>query len=340
MRRLPAASAGLAVRWISPPVRKDSPSMFTRLARLSWKPLVAIAIAITAVTGVALAYTYTVVLGTPGNDAINESGKAGNFHVYAFQGSDTITGGLGHVTTGSHGIPIVNGFDLLYGDGKCSATPPGNDSYCDHPLPWLAQDWTDAATATDTITGGVGPEWAIGGGGSNVIKGSQTYDVITGGPHKNTITGSRLGGAIIGDQPGAQSNITLLATTGKNGYMGLIGIPNFVDVSNGTKGDVVKCSSPSNFDFVWADKGDTVSNCFDVIYSAPVFPPSTNANFPLPPGMGSSPSRRDLGETLIANAAKGVTIKVADPIVAATKTSTKRHKTKKSKHAAKKAKKA
>ncbi len=315
--------------------------MLTRLARLSWKPLVAIAIATTAFTGVALAYTYTVVFGTPGNDTINESANAGSFHIYAFQGSDAITGGLGNITTDSHGNPIINGFDLIYGDGKCSVTPPGNDSYCDHPLPWLPQDWTDATTATDTITGGVGPEWAIGGGGSNVIKGSQTYDVITGGPHKNTITGSQLGDAIIANQPGAQSNITLLATTGKKGYKGLIGIPNFVNVNNGTKGDVVKCSNPNNYDFVWADKGDTVTNCYDVIYSAPTFAPAQNANFPLPPGMGSNPNRRDLGEVLIANAMKGVTIKVAHPIISATKgeakTHTKNHKTKKAKHSATKA---
>jgi Ca2+-binding RTX toxin-like protein len=280
--------------------------MITRLARLSWKPSLAVAIALTAVTamtGVAIAgYAYTVVFGTPGNDVINEAGKPGNYHIYAFQGSDAITAGNGNITRDSHGNPQVNGYDLLYGDGKCAYTPQNDDSYCDHPEPWQPQDWTDSPSSTDTITGGVGPDWIVGGGGDNVLKGSQTYDVITGGPHVNTITGGKLGSAIIANHAGAKSTITLPATNGVKGYDGLTGVPNAVDVYNGTAGDVVKCSGPSNRDIVYADRGDVVTNCYKVYYSAPRFPgqatPQTSATSAMsamtfPPGMGSGAGARD-----------------------------------------------
>jgi hypothetical protein len=304
--------------------------MLKRTSRVAWKPLVAIAIATMVVTGVAFAYAYTVVFGTPGNDVIDESGQPGNFHIYGFQGSDTITGGLGDITTSSNGQPVINGYDIIYGDGECSETPPGNDSYCEHPLPWLPQPWTDAVTDADVLTGGAGPEWVIGGGGNNVITGSQTYDVITGGPHINTIVGSQLGGAIIANQPGADSNIKLLPTTLKRGYKGLIGIPYFVDVYNGrTSGNTIRCFSPANYDFVWANRGDTVINCYKVYYSAPVFPPASNANFALPPGMGGNPTNRDIAETLVSRAEQALRLKVSSPIIKSKVKKTEKHSAKK-----------
>lgn len=280
--------------------------MITRLARLTWKPSLAVAVALTAMTGLAMAsYAYTVVFGTSGNDVINEAGKPGNYHVYAFQGSDTITAANGNITVDSYGRPHVNGYDYLSGDGKCTYTPPNDDSYCDHPYPWGKQDWTDSTSSTDTISGGVGPDWIVGGGGNNVLKGSQTYDVITGGPHLNTITGGKLGSAIIANQTGAKSTVTLLVTNGVKGYDGLTGVPNSVDVHNGTAGDTVKCASPSNHDTVYADSGDTVTNCYKVYYYAPAFPgqqtqsssassfAATTTQFPFPPGMQSNSNAGD-----------------------------------------------
>jgi hypothetical protein len=269
--------------------------MFMRLGRMTSTSLVAATLVVLAVTGVALGYTYTVIFGTPGSDTINESGQPGNFHIYGFQGSDTITAGLGDITLNSKGQPQIDGYDLLYGDGACTATPPNNDSYCEHPAPWLPQPWTDSPSSTDRIMGGVGPDWIIGGGGSNVIAGSQTYDVITAGPHNNTITGGHLGSAIIANHPGAHSTITVLKTLGVKGYDGLYGLPNAVDVYNNTPGDTVTCSSPTNYDVVFADKGDTVKNCYRVYYEAPSFPGSSSGALPLPfpPGMTGIPSSRD-----------------------------------------------
>jgi Ca2+-binding RTX toxin-like protein len=252
--------------------------MIKRLARRVWKPSLAIAVAALAVTSVALAASYTVIFGTSGADNVDKSSASGNFHIYTFQGSDTIKGGKGNITKGILGIPQINGFDELYGDGRCSQTPPGDDSYCDHPSPWLPQDWTDSSGSTDTITGGNGPETVVGGGGNNVLTGSQTYDVISGGPHHNTITGSGLGSSIFANQSGEVSKITLKATTGKVGYQGLIGFPNYVDVYNGGAKDTVICASRLNGDTVYADRGDTITNCAFVFYSKPIYLSTASAS--------------------------------------------------------------
>jgi hypothetical protein len=47
--------------------------MLRRLARRKWKLTAALAVGLSAISGVALAYAYTVVYGTSGNDTINES---------------------------------------------------------------------------------------------------------------------------------------------------------------------------------------------------------------------------------------------------------------------------
>ncbi len=171
--------------------------MFTNLARGAWKPAVVVAVVALALSGTALAYAFTVVFGTSGNDTINESGRAGNFHIYGFQGSDNLTGGNGNITIVS-GKPVINGYDLIYGDGSCTQTPPGNDSYCSHPAPWLPQPWTDTAGSNDNITGGVGPDWLIGGGGNNTITGSKTYDVIVGGGPSGLAGGTTIGLSRVG----------------------------------------------------------------------------------------------------------------------------------------------
>ncbi len=298
--------------------------MFTNLARGAWKPAVVVAVVALALSGTALAYAFTVVFGTSGNDTINESGRAGNFHIYGFQGSDNLTGGNGNITIVS-GKPVINGYDLIYGDGSCTQTPPGNDSYCSHPAPWLPQPWTDTAGSNDNITGGVGPDWLIGGGGNNTITGSKTYDVIVGGgpsdlaggttvrnPNVNNIVGGLLGSAIIAIQPTDVSTITLKKTTGMVGYDGLVGVPNVVDVyvpnRSSTLGpNTINCASKSNLDLVFANKNDVVNNCFLVIRgAAPVFPgqfatpsvsSSSTPSFTFPPGLGVAPYARDNGRT-------------------------------------------
>ncbi|MGO9903676.1 MAG: hypothetical protein ACLP0J_29335 [Solirubrobacteraceae bacterium] len=289
--------------------------MLMRLARRKWKLTAALVVAFTAITGVALAYAYTVVYGTSGNDTINDKGKAGNFHIYGFQGSDNLTAGNGNITiVGSK--PVINGYDLIYGDGLCTQELPGNDSYCEMPAPWLPQPWTDTAGSNDNITGGAGPSILVGGGGNNTITGSKTYDVIVGGgpsglaggtttahPNVNNITGSLLGSAIIAIQPTDVSNITLKKTTLVVGLDGLIGLPNAVDVyvpnrSSTLAPNVINCANPSNLDVIFANKNDTVKNCFLVFRGvAPIFPghfapanASSTEPFPFPLTALESPS--------------------------------------------------
>ncbi len=265
--------------------------MLKRLARKNWKLSLALAVALMAFGGAALAYTYTVVYGTSGNDTINESGKAGNFHIYGFQGSDNLTAGNGNITVVKN-VPVINGYDVIYGDGLCTQEIQGNDSYCEMPAPWLPQPWTDTAGSNDSITGGNGPSWLIGGGGNSTIKGSKTYDVIVGGgpsglpggttiakPNVNNITGSALGSAIIAIQPTDVSNITLQKTTGVVGLDGLVGLPNAVDVyvpnrSSKLANNVITCQGGTrNLDIIFANKNDTVSGCAIVFRGiAPIFP--------------------------------------------------------------------
>ncbi|MGO9903677.1 MAG: hypothetical protein ACLP0J_29340 [Solirubrobacteraceae bacterium] len=251
--------------------------MIKRLARRNWKLTAALAAALTAVSGVALAYAYTVVYGTSGNDTINESGKAGNFHIYGFQGSDNLTAGNGNITV-VNGKPVINGYDLIYGDGLCTQELPGNDSYCEMPAPWLPQPWTDTAGSNDNITGGTGPSVSVGGGGNNTIHGSKTYDVIVGGgpsglaggttvanPNVNNIVGSLLGSGVIAIQPTDVSDITLEKTTGVVGVDGLVGVPNSVDVVGSKGPNTINCEGgAANKDVIFANANDTVNNCYQV----------------------------------------------------------------------------
>jgi hypothetical protein len=268
--------------------------MYSRFARHSLKLAVIAVIAALASAGVALGYSYVVVFGTSGNDVIDESGSTTNVHVYAFQGSDTITGSSTSIAGGHY-----PGFDWLYGDGQCSQTPPGDDSYCETPGPFEPQPWTDSASSTDTISGGTGPDWIVGGGGNDVITGSRTYDVIVAGPHDNTITGGNLGSTIIETAVGANSTITLKASRGA-GYGGLTGVSNWVDVYNQTPGDKVICSGSTNRDVVFADNGDTSKNCFLTISlrcnPTPLCTAIPQRLVRYPPGMGikgGAPVERD-----------------------------------------------
>jgi hypothetical protein len=275
-------------------IEEEATNMYSRIVRHSLKLAVIAAIAVLASAGAALAYSYVVVFGTSGNDVIDESVSTNNVHVYGFQGSDTITGSSTSISGGSY-----PGFDWLYGDGQCSQTPPGDDSYCETPGPFEPQPWTDSAKSSDTITGGTGPDWIVGGGGNDVITGSRTYDVIVAGPHTNTITAGSLGSTIIETAVGAKSTIALQASRGAS-YGGLAGVFNWVDVYNQTPGDKVSCSNTANRDVVFGDTGDKYKNCFLTI-SLQCSPATLCTGIPqrfvrYPPGMGlkgGAPAERD-----------------------------------------------
>jgi hypothetical protein len=274
-----------------------------------WKAGLALGVAMVAATGVALAYSYTVVFGTSGPDTINESGQNGNFHLYGFQGADELFGGNGNVTI-VHGHPVIGGYDLIYGDGSCTFTPPGNDSYCAHPAPWLRQTWTDSAAGGDEIRGGMGPSWLIGGGSRNDIVGSQTYDTIVGGPRQNALIGSRLGSAVIAIYTTSSISVKVNKTLGVVGTDGLVGVGNSVDVydPNRRTSDSVNCSGGmANQDVVFANRGDSVKHCATVYKGvAPCFPDghtypggnpcaATNPPFPFPlAALAGAPFARDV----------------------------------------------
>ncbi len=307
--------------------------MLKRLAGRKLTLTLAVAVAMTAFTGVALAYAYKVVYGCTvtssscpqgANTPINETGKRGNFHIYGFGGNKTITAGLGNITI-VNGKPVINGYDLIYGDGLCTQQIADNDSYCETPAPWLRQPWTSPAGVNTVINGGNGPSWLIGSGGNNTITGSKTYDLIVGGgrsrraggatiskPNLNTITGSALGSAIIAIQSTDVSEITLQKTTGVVGLDGLVGLPNAVDVyvpnrSSTLKPNVITCEGGTkNLDVIFANKNDTVDNCFRVFRGvSPIFPgqsvppavASTTEQFPFPSALTAISSSLTPGVT-------------------------------------------
>jgi hypothetical protein len=256
--------------------------MTKRSFRRFLKALIGAPVAAALLTGAALAltsYTYTTVYGTPGPDSINERGQNGNFHIYGFQGSDSINSGNGNITSSGQ----INGYDLIYGDGACTMTPPNNDSYCEHPFPWLRQPWTDRSSQGDSINDGNGPSWLIGGGGSNSINAGRTYDVMVGGPHNNSLNASALGSAVIAIYGNGADSINLRRTYPNiTGLDGLKGTPNSADVYNPTRSQPasLNCSSTSNHDVVWANVGDSVNNCYTVYYpgATPASCPSRGTN--------------------------------------------------------------
>jgi hypothetical protein len=283
-----------------------------RLIRRSGIVVFVAAVAATGITAVALAYSYTVIYGTSGSDSLN-AGPTGNLHIYGFQGSDSINGGGGNITVNGSGQPVINGFDLFYGDGQCSQLSQNDDAYCSHPAPWLPQPWTDKSSQSDSINGGVGPDWLIGGGGNDSINGSETYDTIVGGPHNDSLNGGELGSAIIAIY-GISSSLSVRTqkTLGVVGYKGLIGVANSVDIYNPSRKSPasVACSGAANKDVVFVNKSDSTSGCYKVYVGvAPCFPdgktypsgnPCTGANppfaFPLP-ALGGQPFARDANRT-------------------------------------------
>jgi Ca2+-binding RTX toxin-like protein len=202
--------------------------MFSRIARrIPWKRPLFLALLLTAVSGsVALAATFTVIIGTSGNDTINKAGQPGNYHIYGLAGRDTLTGGLGD--------------NLVVGDGHC---PPGatTDEYCDvAPIP---------GDAGDTLRGGGGNNAIYGGGGPNTIYGGRGHNYIQAGPSRNLIYGGPIGDVI---NATAGSSTTIFPGDG----------PNVID-SRGPGIETIYCSGSQ--DTVYADANDIVLDCANVI---------------------------------------------------------------------------
>jgi Ca2+-binding RTX toxin-like protein len=194
-----------------------------------WKKSLSLVPVLTAVSATAaLAATTTVIIGSSGNDTINESGKTGTFHIYGLVGKDTITGGQGD--------------NLIVGDGHC---PPGatDDQYCD--IEEVSGD------AGDTLRGGGGNNAIFGGGGPNVMYGGAGSNYIEAGPSTNVIYGGQAGDVI----NAREGSSTVYAGKGQN----------FID-ARGAGIDHIYCSG--THDTVYADLNDVVKNCATVHYGS------------------------------------------------------------------------
>jgi Ca2+-binding RTX toxin-like protein len=202
--------------------------MFLRKARhIAWKNrsllVAALVIAGTTTTAVA-ASTWTVIIGTSGNDTINKGGQPGNYRLWGLAGKDVLTGGRGN--------------NILVGDGHC---PPGarDDQYCD-----IEEVPGDGG---DTLRGGGGNNTIFGGGGPNTMYGGQGYNYIESGPSTNVIYGGPLGDLI----NATEGSSTIYPGKGTN----------YVD-ARGPGIDHVYCTGKN--DTVYADANDVVKNCAHV----------------------------------------------------------------------------
>ena len=205
--------------------------MFSRKPlRLRWTRTLALAVVVLVSfsTGALAAGFWTDIIGTSGNDTINESGKPGNFRILGLLGKDKLTGGLGT--------------NVLVGDGHC---PPGatDVDYCDFsPIP---------GDGGDTLTGGPGSNGIFGGGGPNVLIGGGGHNFIQAGPATNTITGGPSGDAI-------QATVGTSTITAGKGM-------NVIDARSPGKVNTVICTGKN--DFVYAFKQDVIKNCAHVFIS-------------------------------------------------------------------------
>lgn len=194
-----------------------------RIAAMNGMAVALVAIAVTATAALA-ATSWIVVIGTSGNDTINEGGKAGNYRIWGLAGKDTLTGGAGG--------------NVLVGDGSC---PPGatDDQYC--------SIQTIAGDGGDTLRGGGGNNSIYGGGGPNTMYGGGGYNYIQSGPSTNVIYGGQLGDTI----NATKGSSTVYAGKGTN----------FIDAV-GPGIDHIYCSG--KHDVVYADANDVVKNCAKV----------------------------------------------------------------------------
>jgi Ca2+-binding RTX toxin-like protein len=201
--------------------------MFLRKARrmsVKKKSLLLAMVVLAVSSTAAIATTWTVVIGTSGDDTINKAGQPGNYRIYGLAGKDTLTGGEGD--------------SVLIGDGHC---PPGSttDEYCDTGVvPGDGGDTLKGGDGNNVIIGGGGPNKMYGGGGKNYIQAGSSTNLIYGGT--------------MGD--------TIYATTGSSTIYAGRGA-NYID-TRGPGIDKVYCIGTQ--DTVYADANDIVKNCAHV----------------------------------------------------------------------------
>jgi len=205
--------------------------MFLRNAlRIHWRKSMLLAVLVIAGTATAaLAWnTWTVIIGTSGDDTINQSGKHGNYRIWGLAGNDTLTGGKGD--------------NLIVGDGQC---PPGaatDDSYCN-----IQEVQGDPG---DTLRGGGGNNAIFAGGGPNKIYGGRGHNYIQAGSATNLIYGGPKNDVIIA----SKGSSTIYPGKGHN----------FID-AHGPGIEKIYCSGKR--DWVFADANDVVENCAHVFIS-------------------------------------------------------------------------
>ena len=190
---------------------------------------------------------WTVVIGTSGNDTINESGNTGNYRIWGLAGHDVLTGSQGS--------------NFIVGDGHCrennnAVTTGQDDEYCD-----TAEVKGDAG---DELTGGGGDNVEIGGGGPNVIRGGNGHNTIFAGSATNG-TSAGTGNLIYGGQHGDAID----AVSGTSAIYPGAGT-NYVDTQGAADHkDYVYCIKGDKGTTVYAKPSDVVQNCAHVSRSNP-----------------------------------------------------------------------
>lgn len=201
--------------------------LLRKARRIRWRrrSVLGAALVLAAVASAAgAATTWTVIVGTTGNDTIDKGGVPGNYRIWGLAGKDVLTGGKGD--------------NVLVGDGKCPAGAK-TDDYC--------QIQTIAGDGGDTLRGGGGNNWIYGGGGPNTLYGGQGDNYIQAGPSTNVIYGGPVGDAI----NATSGSSTIYPGKGTN----------YID-TRGPGIDHVYCSGKN--DTVYADANDVIVKCAHV----------------------------------------------------------------------------
>jgi hypothetical protein len=212
-----------------------------RKKRLLLVPVASLALAAPAA---AQAENFTVYIGSPSNDVFNESGQAGNFHLWGLGGFNGLAGGKGD--------------NELVGNGSCPPSKYNTTGYDN-----ATQQW-DSYCDTGPIMGSTGAV-LVGGGGVNTIIGSGGRNVIAAGPdNPSSGTGNYIYGGPVGDVIAAmQGSSTIYPGAGTN-----------VIDARGPNVDYIYCVKGDKNTTVYAEKYDVIVNCAHVIYGNPPFTPS------------------------------------------------------------------
>jgi hypothetical protein len=199
-------------------------------------PILALGFAIPAA---AQAENYTVFIGSPGNDIINEAGQAGNFHLWGLGGFNALAGGQGD--------------NELVGNGSCPANLYNTKGYDN-----ASEQW-DSYCNTGQLSGSTGAV-LVGGGGVNTIIGSGGVNIIASGPdHPSSGTGNYIYGGPVGDVIAAVAGSSTI-------YEGLG--HNLID-ARGPYVDYIYCTKGDKNTTVYAEKYDVIQYCAHVIYGNP-----------------------------------------------------------------------